>query len=326
MITLPGLIDMHVHLRDPGQTEKEDFSTGTQAARAGGFAIVADMPNNTLPIFTHERLQEKIKMAKEKAHCTVLFYFGTIGDNLKEFKKVYSSVAGLKVYLDNTTGGYILSTEKLLSVFKAWKSKKPILVHCENEHINTLIDVIRKTKKQTHVCHIHSRVVLEAIMAAKREKLIITCGVTPHHLFLTSKDVKRLGSFGMMKPPLMQKKDVLYLWKHLDDIDVIESDHAPHTKKEKECTTPPFGVPGLETTLPLLLTAVSEGRMTIEDIKRLCYEGPRRILHIEAINTGTIYIDMGIRYTIRGKNMHTKCKWTPFEGRMVKGKIVKRVN
>ena len=322
IITLPGLIDIHVHLRDPGQTEKEDFSTGTKAARAGGFSVIADMPNNKVPIFTYDRLQEKIKKAKKMAHCTLLFYFGTVGDNLKEFKKIYPFVAGLKVYLDNTTGGYILNIEKLRSVFTAWKSKKPILVHCEDEHINTLIGIVQKTKKQTHICHIHSRIVLDAIIAAKREGLPISCGVTPHHLFLTKNDERQLGPFGLMKPPLPSKKDNAYLWEHIADIDVVESDHAPHTLAEKKSAKPPFGVPGLETTLPLLLDAVNKKRINIKDVLRLCYDNPRKILHLKK-NTDKVLVDMDAEYIIKGSKLKTKCKWTPFEGWKVKGKIVR---
>lgn len=313
---------MHVHLRDPGQTEKEDFATGAAAARSGGFAVIADMPNNKIPIFTYERLLDKIKRAKKIKLCKILFYFGSVGDNFDEFKKVYPLVAGLKLYLDKTTGGHILPVNKLLSVYNAWKSKKPILVHCEDEHIDALIDVVRKTKKQTHICHIHSRRVLDEIIKAKKEGLQVSCGVTPHHLFLIKEDKKRLGTFGLMKPPLASKEENAFLWAHISDIDVVESDHAPHTRAEKESATPPFGVPGLETTLPLLLTAVSEGRFTLKDVKRLCYEGPREILSIEDIDTGIIQVDLDTKYTIHGKNLFTKCKWTPFEGWKVIGKNI----
>ncbi len=322
IITLPGLIDMHVHLRDPGQTEKEDFFTGTTAALAGGFTVIADMPNNTIPIFTYERLQEKMMKSKEKSQCTVLFYFGTMGDNFGEFKKIEPLVAGLKIYLDNTTGGYILNAGKLLSVYDAWKSEKPILLHCEDEHIGMLIDVVRKTRKQTHICHIHSQTVLEKIIDAKKEGLPISCGVTPHHLFLTDRDVKKLGTFGLMKPPLMSQKDNAYLWRHINDIDAVESDHAPHTKAEKESEYPPFGVPGLETTLPLLFDAVNKKRLTIDDVIRLCYEGPRAILHLDETKDTTI-VDMDSEYIMKGTNLKTKCKWTPFEGWKVRGRIVK---
>ena len=122
------------------------------------------------------------------------------------------------------------------------------------------------------------------IIKTKNDNLNITCGVTPHHLFLTEKDVKRLGPFGKMKPPLESKQNQDFLWKNLKFIDVIESDHAPHTVEEKRGEVPPFGVPGLETTLPLLLTAVSENELTINDIIRLCHTNPARIFGIVRFN------------------------------------------
>jgi carbamoyl-phosphate synthase/aspartate carbamoyltransferase/dihydroorotase len=320
-ITLPGLIDIHVHLRDPEQTEKEDFYTGTSAAVAGGFTTVCDMPNNKEPIFTYERLMDKIERAKKTAQCTIHFYFGSLGDNFIEFEKVYSHVVGLKLYLDNTTGGFILNTDKLKSVYDAWKSEKPILLHCENEHIKTLIDIVRATKKNTHICHVHSRIVLDEIIAAKKEGLPITCGVTPHHLFLTKEDEKRLGAFGLMKPPLPTVEDHEYLWSHLSDIDVVESDHAPHTIAEKKSIKPPFGVPGLETTLPLLLDAVNRKKLTIKDIIRLCYDGPRKILNLEETKH-TIIVDMDKIYIIKGAALKTKCKWSPFEGMRLQGSVL----
>lgn len=322
IIKLPGLIDIHVHLREPGQTEKENFATGTKAALAGGFTTICDMPNNKLPIFTRQRLEEKISLAKKTAKCTVLFYFGTLGDNLDEFKKVYPLVAGLKIYLDKTTGGFILNTDKLVSVYEAWKSEKPILLHCENEHLKTLLQVVRKTGKKTHICHIHSKYILQAIIKAKKEGLPITCGITPHHLFLTKKDEKKLGSFGMMKPPLPTQEDHDFFWKHISDIDVVESDHAPHTLSEKQSDKPPFGVPGLETTLPLLLDGVNKGKLTLDDIRRLCYDAPRKILNLKE-SKQSITIDMDKEYIIKGNKMKSKCKWTPFEGWKVKGKILK---
>ena len=321
IITLPGLIDIHVHLRDPGQTEKEDFSTGTQAALAGGFTTIADMPNNKLPIFTHERLKAKMELAKANSHCEVLFYFGTLGDNLDEFKKVYSYVAGLKIYLDKTTGGFILNPDKLITVFEAWKSEKPILLHCENEHLQTLIEVVRKTKKKTHICHIHSKYILESLIEAKKEGIPITCGITPHHLFLTQQDEKKLCAFGLMKPPLPTEEDNAFFWKNIKHIDVVESDHAPHTIDEKKSDEPPFGVPGLETTLPLLLDAVNKKRITMEDIIRLCYDNPRKILSLKE-NKNKVTVDMDKEYIIVGSELKTKCKWTPFEGWKVRGKIL----
>ncbi len=321
MITLPGLIDVHVHFRTPGQTEKEDFLSGTQAAIAGGFVTVLDMPNNKEPITTQEKLQEKIELARKNAVCNIGFYFGSLGDNLDEFEKVKDKVFGIKLYLNVTTGNFLIDEEKLTKIYQAWPSNQPILLHCEGETMQMALNVIRTTQKKTHICHISSKEELSAIILAKKMGLPITCGVTPHHLFLTETDVKRLGPFGLMKPFLKSQKDQDFLWQNLDAIDVIESDHAPHTRAEKTGANPPFGVPGLETTLPLLLTAVHEGKLSIEDIIRLCHSTPARIFNIPTDKTTYVEIDPDEPYTINDEHLFTKCGWTPFAGRKVKGKV-----
>lgn len=321
IVTLPGLIDIHVHLRDPGQTEKEDFETGTKAARAGGFTTVCDMPNNKKPIFTYSALMEKKLIAKKKSKCTVLFYFGTTGDNLDEFEKVYDEVVGLKIYLDHTTGGYILNSSRISDIYAHWKGG-PILAHCEDEHIETLLSIAKATNKHTHICHIHSKNVLSQIIQGKKEGIPVTCGITPHHLFLTEADFARIGPFAKMKPPLAPQTEVDFFWEHLDAIDVVESDHAPHTIEEKMSQNPPYGVPGLETTLPLLLTAVYENKITMHDIVRLCYDGPRKVLNLPA-SQNQVIIDTESEYIIKGENMVGKCKWTPFEGKKVRGKVLR---
>ena len=323
MITLPGLIDIHVHLRDPGQNSKEDFFTGTSAALAGGFTTILDMPNNLQPITTEERLNEKISEAKMKAVSTIGFHFGSLGDNFDQFKKVQSKVFGLKLYLNQTTGGFIITPKVMMSVYKAWSSKKPILLHSEEEMIAMVIEVVKKTGQPSHFCHVSSKSELQQIIKAKQDGLPVTCGVCPHHLFLTEKDEKSLGPFGMMKPPLKSQKDIDFLWKNLSLVDVIESDHAPHTLEEKNSKNPPFGVPGLETTLPLLLTAVHDGRLTIEEIIRLCYENPKNIFHIPTTEDTKIIIDPDSTYEIRNKDLFTKSKWSPFNGWKVNGKLEK---
>ena len=387
MLTLPGLIDPHVHLRDPGQTHKEDFYTGTAAALAGGYTTIIDMPNNKIPIATFARLNEKIAIAKKKIVCDVGFYFGSVGDNIDEFEKVQDKVFGLKLYLNETTGNFLIDKKKLEKIFTAWsstkiissqsmplhsgilstkkskplkkplKSKLPILVHAEEKRVEDVISVVRKIKIHTHFCHVSTAYDLKQIIKAKEDNLPISCGVTPHHLFLTEKDVETLGPFGKMKPPLATKKDQEFLWKNLKYIDVIESDHAPHTVEEKthkkdnltisqhnpvanvnerlnylslekSQTAPdktidktPFGVPGLETTLPLLLTAVSEKRLKIEDIIRLCYKNPSKIFGIKADPQTKIEIDIHQSYIINHKSLFTKCGWSPFDGWRVKGKV-----
>ncbi len=121
-LILPGLIDPHVHLRDPGQTWKEDFHTGTSAALAGGFTTILDMPNNKIPIITSKRLNEKIKIAKEKIVCDVGFYFGSLGDNLDQFEKVSKKILGLKLYLNQTTGNFLVDKKMLKKIFIAWNN------------------------------------------------------------------------------------------------------------------------------------------------------------------------------------------------------------
>lgn len=320
IITLPGLIDPHAHLRDPGQTEKEDFYTGTRAALAGGFTTILDMPNNKNPIVTAERLNEKIKIAREKIVCDVGFYFGSKADNMDEFAKIQNEVFGLKLYLNETTGNFLIDRERIEKIFLAWN--KIILLHAEDDAVAFIIETVRKTGKRAHLCHISTAFDLRQIIKAKEESLPITCGVTPHHLFLTEDDGVKLGPYGKMKPPLRPKRDVDFLWKNLVYIDCVESDHAPHTKEEKEGNPTPYGVPGLETTLPLLFTAKHEGRLTTNDIIRLCHINPNKIFPVSQPDT-TVEIDEDEEYIIENKNLFTKCKWSPFNDWKVKGKIKK---
>jgi len=321
-ITLPGLIDPHVHLRDMGLNYKEDFYTGTSSALAGGFTTVVDMPNNKTPIFTLSDLKEKIKTAKTKTVCNLGFYFGTDGKNLEEFKKVKEMVLGLKVYLNETTGNFLTDWKDLEKIFIAWpKTAGPILLHAENKAVSFAIKVIGKTKKRTHFCHINTKKDLAVILKAKRKGLPITCGVTPHHLFLTVDDIKKLKGLGIMKPPLATQKDQDFLWKHLKDIDIIESDHAPHALKEKNGDNPAYGIPGLETTLPLLLTAMNEEKLGIDDIKRLCFEGPAKLLRLKPNSQDKILVDLDKKWIIENKNLKTKCGWSSFAGKKVIGKV-----
>lgn len=348
---LPGLIDPHVHLRDPGQTEKEDFYTGTSAALAGGYTSILDMPNNKTPIISRTTLEEKIKIAKEKIVCDVGFHFGSMGDNLDEFPKVtgYSSsgalaesrstssrqartikslVLGLKLYLNQTTGNFLLDKSHLEKIFAAWPKELPILVHAEDTTFDDVLEVVKEHPRKLHLCHMSTKYELTRVIEAKEAGLPVTCGVTPHHLFLTENDLNHLSAFGMMRPPLRSREDVDFLWKHLSMIDLIESDHAPHTKEEKQNPPAggptPFGVPGLETTLPLLLTAVSQGRLSLEQVVKLCHDNPSKIFNIPKIpNTPktTVEIDMESTYEIKNENLFTKCKWSPFDGWKVKGRV-----
>lgn len=318
MIKLPGLIDPHVHLRDPGQTDKEDFYTGTVAAIFGGFTTVLDMPNNKIPIFDKKTLDEKINIAKEKIVCNVGFYFGSLGNNLNEFKKIRSNVFGLKIFLNQTTGNFIVDQKVFQTICYAWPKSKPILVHAEEDILEEILQIGERTGQKIHVCHVSSKSELSIIINAKENGQHVTCGVTPHHLFLNEHDAKTLGVFGKMKPYLKSKKDQEFLWKNLQYIDMVESDHAPHTIEEKESENPPFGVPGLETTLPLLLT-----KLEIEKIIQLCFDNPKKIFGIPNQPNTYIEVDEKETYEIKNENLHTKAQWSPFAGWNVKGKVVK---
>jgi len=307
----PGLIDIHVHLREPGATHKEDFRSGSKAARAGGFTYILDMPNNPLPTITAERLQEKIRLAK-KAVCQIGFHFGTNGHNLAEFKKVWGrpEVFGLKVYCNHTTGEMLIEDKKLLAaVFRAWQSTKPILVHAEGEQLKMAIALTKKFKRRLHVCHISLKEEVMMVRRAKKEGLKITSGVTPHHLWL------KAGA--IMKPPLNTAVDKRALWNGLQDgtIDIVESDHAPHLKEEQK-----FGVPGLETTLGLMLLGIKQNQCTLTQVKTWLYNNPKKLFKIPD-QKFKIEFDPDKQWIVEEKNLKTKCAWSPFKGWQLYGKV-----
>jgi carbamoyl-phosphate synthase/aspartate carbamoyltransferase/dihydroorotase len=170
---------------------------------------------------------------------------------------------------------------------------------------------------------VSNAITLTAVLAAKDQGLPVTCEVTPHHLFLTAQDVDRLGTLAMMKPPLSSPLDQQMLWQHLTDIDCIATDHAPHTLDEKLGPSPPPGVPGLETALPLLLDAVDQGRLDVSQLIELTYTGPTRIFPITPASDTWVEVDPDARYELRALQLQTKCDWTPFEGKWVTGRILK---
>lgn len=323
IVTLPGLIDPHVHLRDPGQTHKEDFYTGTSAALAGGYTVVMDMPNNAQLIETSDKLDEKIESARKQAVCDIGFHFGTLGNNTEVFNDIRDKVLGLKLYLNLTTGAFLMDASKILKVYQAWDSDKPILIHShgEDDHLDEVIAAVEKTKQKTHICHLANASELKRLIKARDNGLPITCGVTAHHLFLDITVVERLGSFGRMLPPLQEADDVKFLWQHKDAIDMIESDHAPHTLEEKKSDKPPFGVPGLETTLPLLLKAEKDGKLSRSEILNWTHYRPAEIFGIEADERTDIRVSME-EYELGNEGLKTKAGWTPFAGMKAVGRII----
>lgn len=326
IIRLPGLIDVHVHLREPGGTQKEDFETGTKAAIAGGYTQILDMPNNVPPTVSLSSLKNKMKRARTRIYCDVGFNFGATAQSTGEFSKVTNQAFGLKIYMSQTTGPLLVTKNKEREkIFKLWQSPLPIMVHAQGDLVERAIYLANKYKRTIHICHITSDQ-LHLIKKAKKTSLEISCEVCPHHLFLTQEDVKKLGPLGIMKPALLSKQDQQKLWDNIDQIDMIASDHAPHTLEEKfDQSEPKFGVPGLETTLPLMLTAVAKKLLTIEKLILMTHTVPKKIFNLP--NQPNTYVEVVTdkQYKLSNTTLFTKCGWSPFQGLKVNAKIVKTV-
>ncbi len=322
-IVLPGLIDCHVHFREPGATQKEDFFTGSQAAAAGGVTTIIAMPNTNPPVTNLQVLDETRRLAK-KSIVNYGFHFGTTKDNIADVEKA-QGVAGIKVYMDHTTCNLLIDGYNPLK--KLFSSNKTVLVHAENENVSKAKELIQSGENKLYFCHISSE---EELNYAKKDKIKneVFVEVTPHHLFLTDTDLNDLGAFGEMKPGLKTKKDQEALWQGIRDrkVDTIGTDHAPHTKEEKLEINYPFGVPGLETMLPLLLNALNENKIELKKIIELCCENPAKIFKIkskgfikEGYDADLTVVDLDLEKEVVNDNLFTKCKWSPFEGRKLKG-------
>ena len=326
LIRLPGLVDVHVHLREPGGTQKEDFFTGTQAALAGGFTQILDMPNNIPPTTSPQAVEDKVTRAKERIWCDLGFNFGAARQSAKYFKNIYHKAFGLKVYMNQTTGTLLVEKSKdRKNIFKTWTSVLPIMVHAMGKTLEDAIVLAYKYKKAIHVCHVTADQIIP-IKKAKSKGLNITCEVCPHHLFLDKNIIKKIGNLGLMQPPLMEKQDQEKLWANIDQIDMISTDHAPHTLEEKyDQSSPKFGVPGLETALPLMLSAVDKGKLTLERLIEMMSTNPKKIFSLPDQPNTYIEVDLSKKYQISNKGLFTKCAWTPFEGMQAGGKVVKVV-
>ncbi len=319
---LPGLIDIHVHLRDLDSSHKEDFRTGTAAALAGGVVAVLDMPNTIPPTVNRKTLHQKAKIASEKALCDFGLYLGATSENAAECAELSHHVAGLKIYFSETYGPLRLEKlPSLMSHFRKWPAEKPLAVHAEGFSMAAVIALAQVYDRSVHICHVSKKAEIQLIREAKEKGVKITCEVTPHHLFLTQADEERLGSLAFMKPSLGTEEDRAALWDNLPVVDVIASDHAPHTLVEKGSSDAPPGVPGLETTLPLLLTAVAEGRLSLQRLVELMHTNPVRIYRLRTFEDSWVEVDLKARYTLTNAMLKTKCGWTPFEGMKVQGRI-----
>ncbi len=331
MLKLPGLIDPHVHLREPGATHKEDFDSGTSAALAGGITIVLAMPNTNPPIFDSDTLNLALNAAKQKARCDYGQYLGAGPDNADwtSHTTAASQAAGLKMYLDSTFGELRLDDMTLWQPhFENWPKDMPIVAHSESRSMAAAILFSAMYDRPIHIAHISLKEEVLLIKAAKERGIKVTCEVCPHHLFMTSSSPNGRGQGeGRMevRPRLATQQDVDALWENLNVIDCFASDHAPHTVEEKDSESPPPGFPGLETILPLLLSAVDDGRLTLDDLIQKMYTHPKKIFNLPDQPETWVEVDEKARYEIKAENQFTRCGWTPFEGWKVKGRVHKVV-
>jgi carbamoyl-phosphate synthase / aspartate carbamoyltransferase / dihydroorotase len=324
---LPGLIDLHVHMREPGAEHKEDWDSGTAAALAGGFTAVLAMPNTRPPVTDPDSLTLALERAKVKARCDFAQFLGAGAENVSQAHHLAEGTAGLKMYLDQTYGPLRLDDmSDWMAHFAAWPADIPIAAHAEGRSLAAVILMAAIFQRPVHLCHVSRREEILLIRAAKERGLQVTCEVTPHHLFLTNRDISSLGEGrSEVRPRLAEPEDRDALWENLEVIDCFATDHAPHTVAEKDAPEPPPGFPGLETALPLLLSAVSEGRLTLDDLVMRLYSNPRRIFNLpEQIET-YIEVDLQDTWEIRAANTYTRCGWTPFEGRKVRGRLLRTV-
>lgn len=327
MLNLPGLIDPHVHLRDPGATHKEDWHSGTAAALAGGFTCVLDMPNNTPPITDANALRAKQRAASEQALCDYGIHFGAGADNVEIAASLAPQCTGLKMYLDQTFGPLRLDDlESLMAHMQAWPREIPVLCHAEGRTVAAAIFVAQLFDRPVHICHVSRKDEIELIRKAKDKGVRVTCEVTPHHLFLTMENAQAIGpGRSEVRPMLATPADAAALRANLDVIDCFATDHAPHTPAEKDSASPPPGYPGLETALALYLELVRENVLALDDVLARCCENPRRIFHVPVQANTWIEVDADAGWIARGVEMKTRAQWTPFEGRSLRGRVTRVV-
>lgn len=325
-LTLPGLIDVHTHLRVPGGEHKEDFATGTAAALAGGITMILGMPNTSPPITTPDVLTDTLSLVARDARCDVGLYAGASPEDIDQLPDMASDAYALKIYLNDTFGPLrVEDVPTLRKCFTLWPRDKMIAMHAEKQSVAVGIGLAATYDRPVHFCHISRREEIELIADAKMRGLPVSCEVAPHHLFMTSAEFERLGPLADMRPVLATPDDVAALWHHINDtVDCIATDHAPHTLAEKRSATPPPGVIGLETSLPLMMTAVDQGKLTQERLIELMYTNPRALYKLPEQPDTHVEFEL-TPSTLSNEMVKSKAGWTPFDGVEVIGRVRKVV-
>lgn len=364
---LPGLIDDQVHFREPGLTHKESIETGSRAAVAGGITSFIEMPN-TLPQTTNmEELEKKFKIASETSYANYSFMFGGTNDNLSEIEKIDpKTVAALKLFLGSSTGNMLVDDEKVLEqIFK----KSPVLIaaHCEDEGTikknleecmerygddipielhpkirsaeacykssSKAVALAKKTGARLHVFHVSTAKELSLFSNKKALKdKKITAEVCIHHLWFNDSDYAKKGTLIKWNPAVKTEKDQEALLEALNDdrLDVLATDHAPHTKEEKKnvYTKAPSGGPLVQHALPALLQMHHQGKITLEKIVEKACHNPAILFQIEkrgfireGYKADLVLVDLNSPWAVQPDNIFSKCQWSPFEGTTFKSRV-----
>lgn len=355
---LPGVMDTQVHFREPGNTHKEDLASGSLAAILGGVTAVFEMPNTAPPTTTRAAIEDKLARAKGRMHCDHAFYVGATPANigaLGELEKM-PGVCGIKAFLGSSTGTLLLNREAdILAALKA--GKRRVAVHSEDEDrmierkplaergkpqthpvwrdaesarmcTERVLRLAREAGRRLHVLHITTGDEIPLLAAAKD---ISTAETTPQHLTLSAPECyERIGTYAQMNPPIRDESHRQALWAAVRDgvIDVIGSDHAPHTREEKDKVYPdtPSGMPGVQTLATILLDHVNKGNLTLERFIDLTSAGAQRIFGIagkgriaRGYDGDFTIVDLGLSRKIENKWIASTCGWTPFDGMTTKG-------
>jgi len=349
-LILPAGIDIHVHFRDPGHTYKEDFKTGSKASAFGGISCIFDMPNTTPQTNNIRTIIEKKRIAENKCYVDFGVYAAVTNDNIESIVDMSRHCSGFKLFLGNTTNSLNINEKKLSEILKQTALLKKItLFHAENEQclrrnsavefnlkdhffhrpseceeisIKHILDSSREKRPNIHICHLSS---CEGFELLRRRDNNISIGVTPHHLLFDIENVKSKQTFHKVNPPIRTKFDRETLWYALKNglIDVLESDHAPHTIEDKETDfdNAPSGMPGVETMYPLFLAEAKKGNISFQRLISLLSEKPAELMNIPKgrIEIGRdadlIVVDIKKVSKIKQDAIHSKCGWTPYEGR-----------
>jgi len=354
---LPGVVDSQVHFREPGLEHKEDLETGSLAAVLGGVTSVFEMPN-TKPLTTSaETLEDKIRRGHHRMHCDFAFWVGGTRDNANDVAELerLPGAAGIKVFMGSSTGDLLVEDDDgVRSILK--NTRRRAAFHSEDEFrlkereglrvqgdpsshpvwrdevaalqcTERLVRIARDTGARIHVLHISTA---EEIDFLKDHKDVATCEATPHHLTLSADDYKTLGNLIQMNPPVRDKRHREGVWKGIDQgiVDVLGSDHAPHTLEEKRKPYPasPSGMTGVQTLVPIMLDHINAGRLTLERFVDLSSHGPNRIFGMArkgriavGYDADLTIVDMKRRETITHEQAGSKAGWTPYHGKTVTG-------